>query len=383
MLIKYECNEHKEGKTKFLVPERAKQEVKGPYRARGTGVFFNPQMEISRDITIAVVRTYFNHFHDSTKKLRLLDGLAGTGIRGLRIANESELENDFEMVLNDGNPDAAEMIKENIGLNHLEERTEVVCANLNTLLTSSKYSYIDIDPFGTPIEFLDNAVRAVRPGGILAVTATDTAPLCGTYPRTCRRRYGAEPLKNEYMHESGLRILAGYTARTAAKYDLYLEPIMMYYMDYYFRIFLRVGKGVKAADSMLYDIGYVIHDDSTDARHVTPEPLTTEVHRTIGPMWVGPLCDRQFVERLSGELDSFRSKTRLKRLCEHLLCEGDLPPWFYEINKVSSLLKIQPFKFSKIKKVLEGSGLSFSSTHFSPQGFKTDASIEDLRMLLS
>lgn len=379
---RYECIEIKEGKTRFLVPKATRQEIRGPYRARGTGVFYNPQMEISRDLTIAVVDTYFQKYSFKDKTLKLLDGLAGTGVRGLRLAKESNIKNDHMVILNDGNPDAVNLIQKNIELNGIEDVTSVACENLNTLLSSSKFNFIDLDPFGTPVQFLDNAIRSVRTGGLLAVTATDTAPLSGTYPGTCRRRYGAEPLKNEYMHESGLRILAGYTARTASKYDLCLRPLLLYYMDYYFRMFFRVSKGAKPADKMLDKVGFVIHDNSSGARYVTPEPVLTEVHRTIGPLWIGELCDKEFVDTLLRKLDKLKTKIRLKKLCEQLRDEGDISPWFYEINKVSSLLKIQPMKFNKIKQILESNGFGAVTTHFSPQGFKTNATMDELRSML-
>lgn len=41
------------------------------------------------------------------------------------------------------------------------------------------YDAIDLDPYGTPAHLLDSAVQAVAEGGILMVTATDMAVLCG------------------------------------------------------------------------------------------------------------------------------------------------------------------------------------------------------------
>jgi len=41
------------------------------------------------------------------------------------------------------------------------------------------YDAIDLDPYGTPAHLLDSALQAVAEGGLLAVTATDMAVLCG------------------------------------------------------------------------------------------------------------------------------------------------------------------------------------------------------------
>jgi tRNA (guanine26-N2/guanine27-N2)-dimethyltransferase len=379
----YELIKLKEGRTHFYVPEQSRQDVKGPYRARGTGVFYNPQMMIARDFTIAVVEQFINASDSSSKKMKFLDGLAGTGIRGLRLAKELEVSGDFSVTLNDGNRDAMDLINTNIKLNKLEDRASAVNDNLNTLLTSSKFQFIDIDPFGSAVSFFDNAVRGVRSGGLLAVTSTDTAPLCGTYPRTCKRRYDAEPFKNEFMRESGLRILTGAFARTAAKYDLAVEPVLLYGMDYYNRLFLKVSKGAHKAQAMLDQIGFIIYNKNTGDRYIS-DHFETESEKlvSIGPLWLGVLNNADFVRSLNLERNNFGSRTRLKKFCSLLADEGEMPPWFFEINALASKLKIQPIKLRKLKQILEDNGFSMVLTHFSPQGFKTDARMHDLRELL-
>ncbi len=37
------------------------------------------------------------------------------------------------------------------------------------------YEAVDLDPYGSPSQFLDTAVQAVSEGGLLLVTATDMA----------------------------------------------------------------------------------------------------------------------------------------------------------------------------------------------------------------
>ena len=59
----------------------------------------------------------------------------------------------------------------------------------------------------SPVGFIDSALRSIKNGGIIACTATDTATLCGVYPKVCIRRYGAIPFHSVVMKEIGLRIL--------------------------------------------------------------------------------------------------------------------------------------------------------------------------------
>jgi len=43
--------------------------------------------------------------------------------------------------------------------------------------------------------------------GFLAVTATDTSALTGTYPKATKRKYWADSYRTEFLHEQAIRIL--------------------------------------------------------------------------------------------------------------------------------------------------------------------------------
>ena len=178
-----------EGKATIKIPKETKISKELP-------VFYNPVMKFNRDITIALLNTL-------DEDLRISLPLAGTGVRGIRIALETKHKN---IIFNDLNPVAIKIINQNLKLNKLKLKVENKEAN-KFLLENKGFDYIDIDPFGSPNPFLDSAIKRLSREGILAVTATDTAPLCGTFPKACLRKYWAKPLRNELMHEIGLRIL--------------------------------------------------------------------------------------------------------------------------------------------------------------------------------
>ncbi len=69
------------------------------------------------------------------------------------------------------------------------------------------YDAVDLDPYGCPSQLLDGAVQAVADGGLLLVTATDMAVLCGNNAEACWGKYGSYPLHKPYCHEQALRIL--------------------------------------------------------------------------------------------------------------------------------------------------------------------------------
>lgn len=67
--------------------------------------------------------------------------------------------------------------------------------------SANKFDVIDLDPYGCPSMFLDAAVQAVSDGGMLLVTATDMAVLCGNCPETCYTKYGSVSLRVKACHE--------------------------------------------------------------------------------------------------------------------------------------------------------------------------------------
>ena len=64
-----------------------------------------------------------------------------------------------------------------------------------------RFSIIDLDPYGSPSQFLDGAVQSVDDGGLLCVTCTDMGGLCGNHGEAAFAKYGCMPLKAKYCHE--------------------------------------------------------------------------------------------------------------------------------------------------------------------------------------
>lgn len=363
MALKFE--QITEGKTKLLVPEDCLK-FKGP--GKKIPAFYNPLMGFSRDISVMVLA--------ALKCKNILDGLAGAGARGIRIANEVG----GEVVVNDKNRTAYETIKKNIYLNELKN-AKAENKDLNILLSEEgSYDYIDIDPFGTPAYFTDVAFRIARKNTVLGLAATDLAALCGAAPKACLRRYSSKPLKTEYGKELGLRILIGFCVKQAAKYHKAAVPILSYYADHYFRIYLRIDEGAKKANRALENIGYIAHDFNTGKRkvlrHIGMEKSFS------GPLWLGNLSQQEILKRLSVS-DWLGTNQRITKFLPILKEEVDAMPFYYEINGVAKILRIQPKKLVWIIESLKESGFTAARTHFSPSGFKTNASMKEIAEVLS
>lgn len=349
-------------------------------------------MEFNRDISILILSKYLqNRLRQSDKTKLIFDGLAGVGARGIRFANELTGNlGEFSVIVNDHNPRAFKVIKRNLNLNKVKNAIPAN-RNFNLLVRERIYDYIDIDPFGSPVDYLDSALHSIIQGGMLGITTTDTAVLFGNYPATCLRRYGAKSLKTRYSKELGIRILLGFCVREAAKYDIALKPVAGHSSDHYLRIYLLADKGAKKTDTNLENLGYILHNFKDGARKMIQlTELTREFTRSSckafeysGPLWTGALFDSKFIKALDLQPDRYGTAKRMQDLLRCWLQEANSPPTFYEMNEISRLLKIQPPPVDDFIQKLMDTGYIATRTHFSYSGVKTNANIKAIKKMFA
>ena len=351
----------REGQTELIVP--AQHSSGGPGKIYDD-VFFNEQMAFNRDVSIMLLRAL-------GRDMKVADCMAATGSRSVRIANEVP---GTEVVANDINPAAIPYMEENIALNGLTN-CRPSRKNLQVLLAEETFDYVDLDPFGSPIPFLHAAIQGCRRGAILAVTATDTAPLAGAHRTKCERRYCSTPMRGYMCHESGLRILMGAVARELAKFDMGMEPVLSFYADHYFRTYVRVRKGAGAADSTLAQLIHVALDPNTLQRSVSS---VRDGEHIYGPMWGGKLFDREIVSKMdpTGMADEKRCRKMLDIWSEEL----DEVPFMYDVSEFSSHLKVPSPRYDTLLELLNKEGRS-TRTHISPTGFKSVLSVDDIKRI--
>lgn len=348
----------REGGTELLVPEQ--HSSGGPGKIFDT-VFFNEQMAFNRDVSVMFLRALGRH-------LKVADCMTATGSRAVRIANEVP---DTEVVANDINPGTIPYIEENIRLNGLTN-CRASRENLHALLAHEVFDYVDLDPFGSPVPFLHSAIQGTKRGGIMAVTATDTAPLAGAHRAKCERRYQARPMRGPMCHEVALRILIGYVARETAKFDKGIRPMLSFSIDHYVRTYVEVRNGAAAADECLSKLVYMAYDPETLERSVSPVPDSKHVY---GPMWGGPLFDRDILNRMSPE--GMADTRRCERMLEIWRNEIDSNPFQYDMSEVASHLKVSTPRYSDFMEEMARRG-NVSPTHMSPTGFKTDLPLPEI-----
>ncbi len=325
-------------------------------------VFFNPVMQLNRDISVLLL--------SARPKKRVLDLLAASGIRGLRIAKEVP---GTEVTLNDYK--TAKNMAKNARLNKLKVKIEDNASNV-LLARQEGYDYIDIDPFGTPVPFLDAAIKRLSPHGILAVTATDTSLLCGTYPKACKRVYGSRPLRNEFCKEIGLRILIKKVQQVAGQYEVALEPIFSHSSNHYMRVYLQKEVGASKADKILENQGYLTYcwactwRKSSKTLLQTPKkcPKCRKPLDFIGKIWLGPLWDSKLVENmLKLAISRPEIGKQARKLLEIVQKEAKIGSvGFYDLHILAKKGKWKSVpKFDTYLKKVKG-----VKSHFADLGFK-------------
>ena len=336
--------------------------MNGPGRIEAGSVFFNEQMAFNRDVSVMLLRAL------ERPNLTAADAMTATGSRAVRIANEVP---NTEVVANDISETAIPYIQANIELNDLTN-IRANHGNMVSLFAEESFDYVDVDPFGSPSLFIQSAVRGTRKRGVMAITATDTAPLAGAQAPKCRRRYQCEPVKGYLCHEGGLRILLCNIAREVGKFDMGMRPILSFFADHYYRAYVELVPGTQACDRMLEQLGYLHYDRTTLERSVSP---TYDPIHNLGPFWTGPLFDKELLARM--DPTGMAKERKCSKVLNVWRDEIDSVPYLYDLSELSRFTKLSPPALEDMISKLRETG-DASYTHFSPTSFITTQSLDDI-----
>ncbi|KAG5513226.1 hypothetical protein PMAC_001596 [Pneumocystis sp. 'macacae'] len=338
----------------------------------------------------------------------ILDAFSATGIRAIRYIKE--ISNVGNVVANDFAKSAVEMIKKNCIHNNITEKVKFNCEDARFIMyqqivQKKCFDVIDIDPYGTAAPFIDGAIQCVSDGGLLCVTCTDLAVLAGgSYPEKCFANYGSMPFRHSvFCHEQALRIVLYTIASSAARYGRYIKPLLSVFADFYIRLFIKVDtspynvKFFHSTSMMSYlcsgchtfynqPIGKTSPNKNPDTyKHFNSQgPIIGpncefcgfKCHIS-GPMWSGPLHDKEFlIDTLniidSESIDIYTTLPRMKGMLT--IAETELmDPFYYSPTHLSKILHCQTPSMKDISSALINAGYSVSFTHASPGSIKTNA----------
>ncbi|KAK9808261.1 hypothetical protein WJX73_004388 [Symbiochloris irregularis] len=421
-----------EAETARVPPEgyQVLQEGKACILHRGNDVFYNPAQVINRDLSCAVLQHFArerlkelqqgpvkrvrgknnvppstgNYRPPSQEGITVLEGLAATGLRSMRYA--LEVEGVARVDANDLDGEALAAMQRNLQWTGPEAEAKVHPtkgdARIIMLQNSDNYDAVDLDPYGSPAHFLDAAVQAVAEGGLLMVTATDMAVLCGNNGEACWAKYGSYPLHRSFCHEQALRILLASIESHANRYKRYIVPVLSVSIDFYVRVFVRVYTSPAVVKDSATKLAYVYQSKGCSSfflqrvgRKAVKGNSVTRVAGSGpavpqqceetgsgflmgGPIWAEPLHDPQWVAAILKSVQEegaskYPAHAKVASILLTVSEELHDVPLYYSLHDLCRTVHCSPPAADTFRSALVNAGYRVSSAHANPLGIKTDA----------
>uniref|UniRef100_UPI00358FD9B3 tRNA (guanine(26)-N(2))-dimethyltransferase-like isoform X2 n=1 Tax=Myxine glutinosa TaxID=7769 RepID=UPI00358FD9B3 len=415
-------------------------------------VFYNPVQEFNRDLTCAVI-TEFVRENLASKNISvvvpgeegdvtshgapdesesfasveqccqdgvyILEALAASGLRSIRFAKE--IPGIKEIVANDFSDKAVDSIKKNVLLNGVQHLVTESFSDASMLMHQHKsnkkqFDVIDLDPYGSPVQFLDAAVQAVKDGGLLCVTCTDMAVLAGNASETCYSKYGAMSLKAKFCHEMALRILLHCIDLHANRYHRYIVPLLSVSADFYVRVFVRIyvgqakvkmsaskralvyqcvgcgtfhlqkmGKRVQIGTNFKFTpaqgppVGPVcdVCTHHHQSEHTTDTILLGLSPKLGGPIWAESMYDESFIRNILSAVQRnparFGTTSRIIGMITVMTEELNNCPLYYCLDHLSSVVHVNTPSMLQMRSAILNAGYDVSLSHACKNAIKTNA----------
>uniref|UniRef100_A0AAX7VIN3 tRNA (guanine(26)-N(2))-dimethyltransferase n=1 Tax=Astatotilapia calliptera TaxID=8154 RepID=A0AAX7VIN3_ASTCA len=336
--------------------------------------------------------------------LRVLEGLAASGLRSVRFA--LEVPGLQSVTANDFSAKAAALIARNAQYNGVSHLLHASCRDASMLMydmraKKDRYDVIDLDPYGSPASFLDAAVQSVSEGGLLCITCTDMAVMAGNSGETCYSKYGSVSIKAKYCHEMALRIILHSLDQRAGVYQRYIQPLLSVSVDFYIRVFVRVFTGQATVKNSASKQALVYNCVGCGAFHLqrmgrrtsngkhmkysaaTGPPVGPECehcgqrHQLGGPIWAESIHDLEFVQKvLSAVLGNpcrFGTSKRIEGVLSMVTEELEDVPLYYTVDNLSSTMHCNTPSLLQFRSALLHAGHRVSLSHACKNAIKTDA----------
>ncbi|XP_065898799.1 tRNA (guanine(26)-N(2))-dimethyltransferase-like isoform X2 [Dysidea avara] len=344
-------------------------------------------------------------WHVTRGGLHILEALAASGLRSIRYA--LEVPGVEKVVANDYSRAAYQNMVRNIEHNKVGDKVKPSYNDASMLMyehrssPEKRFDVIDLDPYGTPSQFLDATLQAVSDGGLLCVTCTDMSVLCGNHADSSHSKYGSMSLKARYCHEMALRIVLACLESHANRYHRYTIPLLSCSVDFYVRVFVRVFTSPALVKRTPSKLSMVYHCNGCESFHLQPlgkkieegkrrkYPPSTgppvdrkcdqcgHVFKLGGPIWSEPMHDVEFVNGLLADVKEESSKyetfERIDGLLNVISEELQDVPLYYVLDHLCGKLHCNSPKMLAIRSAIMSLGYRVSLSHASANSIKTDA----------
>ncbi|MGC9106454.1 MAG: tRNA (guanine(26)-N(2))-dimethyltransferase [Thermoprotei archaeon] len=352
-----------EGRVRLLIPDPEEYKRGEKFDPSWAPVFYNPKMKFNRDISVAFLKAF--------PVKSAIDGMSATGVRALRYKIEAGVE---EVIANDKSPLAVDLIKRNSELNNV--KITVTNKDVNALLYEVKAEFVDIDPFGTPSPFLLSALDSSTK--YLGVTATDLTALECASRSSARRKYDLTCYgRVSFSKEFGLRALIARIARYAAVLEKAVRPMVSFYKEHYYRVFVEVVRGSGKSNESLRNLGYIYecpkcgYRTKADCSCQPNCPVCGSRMNGGGPVWLDKLGESEAIDKVVRTIEDKGEREFLRLILEEVKYSEP----YYNTDFLASIARTSPRKISDLLSCLGDA----RRTHFDPKGFKTDQDFERVK----
>lgn len=246
--------------------------------------------------------------------LRVLDGMAGCGIRALRYGLEAGAS---EVWANDADPNRLPLLESNLQpLVGARVRTTALTAQVllaGCLQRQERFELVDLDAFGCPASLVPLALEAVSFGGALYLASTDGRSSTGHDRSAAIRHWGAAARAHPASWELALRLQLGAVARAAWAMGRGIEPLFSFSEGRTFRTAVRVVRLCASREEEQLGLVALCHRcgdqqvqsllrlrqwqpccGGTGGAAGEPSPLAIS-----GPLWIGPLQEPGLLNQMA------------------------------------------------------------------------------------
>ena len=104
-----------------------------------------------------------------------------------------------------------------------------------------------------------------------------------------------------------------------------------------------------------------------------------------GPLWLGKIADKNFCALMETEMISrnFKQKKRILKSLNLIKNEAEAPITYYRVDQICDKLNLPVPPQQKVLDKLTQEGFQAILTHFNSRGFRTDASADIVRKVVT
>lgn len=271
-------------------------QFEGAVSFRAGGGFFNPGARPARDLGVLLACTL-----GRKRPPRVLDLMAGCGLRSLRYGLEAEVRC---LWANDADPQRLPLLLDNLAVLEdrcLLRRTTLTARRLlaDCLLRAERFDLVDLDAFGTPHSLVPAALEAVALDGLLYLASTDGRGPTGHDKQGAVRRLGASARSHPASWEQALRLQIGLLARAAWSQGRGLDPVLSFSDGKTFRTAVRLRRHLREGEEAALGLLAFCHgcgeqqvQSLLNLRRWQPcacSPTGRSALAVTGPLWIGAL----------------------------------------------------------------------------------------------